>query len=65
MDFFRRTAWASFQDSDRGPAEVAELAQRLEATRSVPAEIVAELVNQLVARYLDQDTELSEALQEG
>ncbi|MBF6209039.1 MULTISPECIES: MerR family transcriptional regulator [Nocardia] len=65
MDFFRRTALASFQDSARGPAEVAELAQRLEATRSVPAEIVAELVNQLVARYLDQDTELSEALPEG
>ncbi|MET9025394.1 MerR family transcriptional regulator [Nocardia sp. NPDC004168] len=64
VDLFRRTAWASFQDSERGPAQVAELAQRLAATRPVPAETTAELVNRLVARYLDQDAELAEALPE-
>ncbi|MGQ4619670.1 MerR family transcriptional regulator [Nocardia sp. R7R-8] len=64
VDLFRRTAWASFQDSDRGPAQVAELAQRLAATRAVPAETTADLVNRLVARYLDQDAELAEALPE-
>ncbi|WP_040865471.1 MerR family transcriptional regulator [Nocardia exalbida] len=64
VDLFRRTAWASFQDSDRGPAQVAELAQRLEATRAVPAETTAELVNRLIARYLDQDAELAETLPE-
>ncbi|MGW4091277.1 MerR family transcriptional regulator [Nocardia sp. NPDC004750] len=64
VDLFRRTAWASFQGSERGPAQVAELAQRLAATRPVPAETTAELVNRLVARYLDQDAELAEALPE-
>jgi DNA-binding transcriptional MerR regulator len=64
VDLFRRTAWASFQDSDRGPAQVAELAQRLETTRAVPAETTAELVNRLIARYLDQDAELAETLPE-
>ncbi|MBF6467297.1 MerR family transcriptional regulator [Nocardia beijingensis] len=64
VDLFRRTVWASFQESDRGPAQTAELAQRLEATKDVPAQTAAELVNRLVARYLDQDTELSEALPE-
>jgi hypothetical protein len=64
VDLFRRTAWASFRDSDRGPGQVAELAQRLEATRAVPAETTAELVNRLIARYLDQDAELAETLPE-
>ncbi|MGW4328266.1 MerR family transcriptional regulator [Nocardia sp. NPDC004573] len=64
VDLFRRTVWASFQESDRGPAQTAELAQRLAATKDVPAQTAAELVNRLVARYLDQDTELSEALPE-
>ncbi|MBF6219573.1 MerR family transcriptional regulator [Nocardia abscessus] len=62
VDLFRRTAWASFQDSERGPEQVAELAQRLEETRAIPADSAAELVNQLVARYLGQDAELSETL---
>ncbi|WP_159845399.1 MerR family transcriptional regulator [Nocardia sp. CY41] len=64
VDLFRRTVWASFQESDRGPEQAAELAQRLGATKDVPAQTAAELVNRFVARYLDQDTELSEALPE-
>ncbi|WP_063022648.1 MerR family transcriptional regulator [Nocardia niwae] len=64
VDLFRRTVWSSFQESDRDPAQAAELARRLEATRAIPAETAAELVNRLVARYLDQDTELTEALPE-
>ncbi|WP_454199671.1 MerR family transcriptional regulator [Nocardia sp. Marseille-Q1738] len=62
VDLFRRTAWASFQDSPGGPAEVDDLTQRLAATRVIPGETAAELVNRFVAKYLDQDTELSEAL---
>ncbi|MEU7765498.1 MerR family transcriptional regulator [Nocardia sp. NPDC049190] len=64
VDLFRRTAWSSFQDSDRGPAEVAELGERLATTRLVPGEVTAELVSLFVARYLDQDAELVDALQE-
>ncbi|WP_174187126.1 MerR family transcriptional regulator [Nocardia barduliensis] len=64
VDLFRRTVWASFQDSDRGPARAAELAQQLDETRVIPAEVAASLVNQSVARYLGQDAELSEALPE-
>ncbi|WP_330232486.1 MerR family transcriptional regulator [Nocardia sp. NBC_00508] len=62
VDLFRRTAWASFQDSGRGPADVADLAQRLDATRVIPGETAVELVNHFVTKYLDEDTEFSEAL---
>ncbi|WP_280477495.1 MerR family transcriptional regulator [Nocardia asiatica] len=62
VDLFRRTVWASYQDSDRGPAQAAELAQRLEETRAIPADIAGAMVNQLVAKYLGQDVELSETL---
>ncbi|MGO4617632.1 MerR family transcriptional regulator [Nocardia sp. 2YAB30] len=64
VDLFRRTALASFQESDRGPAEVAELEEQLTATRAVPGAATAELVNLFVTRYLGQDTELADALPE-
>ncbi|WP_228002887.1 MerR family transcriptional regulator [Nocardia australiensis] len=64
VDLFRRTAFASFQQSERGSAEQVELGDRLRTARSLPGETTAELVNLFVARYLDQDTELAEALTE-
>lgn len=62
VDLFRGTIWASFQDSPGGPAEIADLGQQLAAARAIPGETAAELVNRFVAKYLDQDAELSEIL---
>ncbi|MFD0364561.1 MerR family transcriptional regulator [Nocardia sp. GCM10030253] len=62
VDLFRRTAFAAFQRSDRDRADRNELANRLQSTKTMSGEATAELVTLFVARYLDQDAELAEAL---
>ncbi|RDI64524.1 MerR family transcriptional regulator [Nocardia pseudobrasiliensis] len=63
VDLFERTAWQSFQQSERGSADVAELASRLTEARVAPGRVAAELVDRYVGRYLERDTaELSEIL---
>ncbi|GAB2693744.1 MerR family transcriptional regulator [Nocardia thraciensis] len=61
-DLFQRTAWSEFQQSERGPEDLGRLSERADATRTVPARMTAELVSRLVARYLEQDSELTEVL---
>jgi len=59
VDLFHRTVWEPFQRSERTPTDLAE---RVAAARDCPGQATAELVNRFVARYLEQDTELAEAL---
>ncbi|NKY87261.1 MerR family transcriptional regulator [Nocardia veterana] len=61
-DLFQRTVWTAFQQSEGAPADVARLAAGSDAVRTVSAQAGAELVGRYVARYLEQDTALSEAL---
>lgn len=61
-DLFQRTVWSGFQDSAGTPADVAGLAAGSEVIRTVPAQAGAELIGRFVARYLDQDSALNEAL---
>ncbi|MCM6776073.1 MerR family transcriptional regulator [Nocardia sp. CDC159] len=56
VDLFERTAWQSFQQSNRANEDVAELAARLSEARVVPGRMAAELVDRFVARYLERDT---------
>ncbi|MFF0491343.1 MerR family transcriptional regulator [Nocardia sp. NPDC003482] len=65
VDLFERTAWQSFQQSERTTADVAELTSRLTEARVAPGRVAAELVDRYVARYLERDTaELAELLPE-
>ncbi|WP_330257039.1 MerR family transcriptional regulator [Nocardia sp. NBC_00565] len=62
IDLFHRTAWEPYRRSERTPTDLAVLADRVAATRVRPGEASAELVNRFIARYLEQDSELNEAL---
>ncbi|MFQ6328055.1 MerR family transcriptional regulator [Nocardia sp. CWNU-33] len=62
VDLFRRTTFAKFQQSEKDSADRAELAERLAATKSMSGEATSELVTLFVARHLDQDAEISDAL---
>ncbi|MEV0297711.1 MerR family transcriptional regulator [Nocardia sp. NPDC050710] len=62
VDLFHRTAWQSFQESERSSADLAELTERLAITRVIPGQLTAELVNRMVGKYLEHDSELIEAL---
>lgn len=64
LDLFNRTAWEPFQRSQRAAPDLAELIERLDATRSVPGQATAELVDRLVARYLEQNGDLARVLTE-
>ncbi|WP_280268414.1 MerR family transcriptional regulator [Nocardia wallacei] len=61
-DLFQRTAWSEYQQSERGSEDLGRLSERADTTRTVPARMSAELIARLVARYLDQDSELAEVL---
>jgi DNA-binding transcriptional MerR regulator len=63
-DLFRRTGWVTFQHSDRGPADRAILEVQLGVVREVPGQAGSDLVSRLLAHYLDQDSEVAEALAE-
>ncbi len=62
IDLFQRSAWEPYQNSGRTPADQAVLADRVAETRIRPGQAAAELVNRSVAKYLEQDSELTEAL---
>ncbi|MEU6564595.1 MerR family transcriptional regulator [Nocardia nova] len=61
-DLFQRTVWTTYQNSAAGPADLARMAAGAEAVRIVPAQAAGELIGRFAARYLDQDTALTEAL---
>ncbi|MFC9897802.1 MerR family transcriptional regulator [Nocardia sp. NPDC127579] len=62
VELFRRTAWQSFQQSERADRDVAEFAERMAAARTAPGQVIAELVDRFVARQFDQDAEFTEVL---
>lgn len=62
VDLFHRTAWEPYRRSERTPTDQAILVDRVAVTRVRPGEATAELVNRFIARYLEQDSELNEAL---
>ncbi|WP_227983711.1 MerR family transcriptional regulator [Nocardia spumae] len=61
-DLFQRTVWTAYQQSEGGPAAVAQLSAGADVVRTVPGRAGAELIGRFVARYLDQDSALAEAL---
>lgn len=65
VELFQRTAWTAYQDSERGPEDLARLSDQLAATRSVAVQTATELVERSIAGYLAGDAELSEVLSEG
>ncbi|MEU1986289.1 MerR family transcriptional regulator [Nocardia sp. NPDC019395] len=60
VDLFHRTAWQQYRDSERNPADLAELTGQLQLARTLPGKVSAELVNRFVAHYIESDSELSE-----
>lgn len=62
VDLFHRSAWEPYQHSERTAADQAVLADRVAETRVRPGQATAELVNRFIAKYLEQDSELTEAL---
>jgi hypothetical protein len=62
VELFHRTAWAAYQNSERGSEDLAVLAEQLATTRSVAAATSAELIERFITMYLDGDTELSEVV---
>ncbi len=63
-DLFQRTVWTTYQNSEGGSADLARMAAGVEAVRVVPAQAAGELIGRFAARYLDQDSALTEALAE-
>ncbi|QXN95603.1 MerR family transcriptional regulator [Nocardia iowensis] len=62
VELFRQTAWHTYQQSEQSPADAAELTERLTEIKRAAGQITTELVVRSVARYLDSDSELAEAL---
>ncbi|MEV5649895.1 MerR family transcriptional regulator [Nocardia sp. NPDC052254] len=61
-DLFQRTVWTTYQNSEATSADLARMAAGVEAVRVVPAQAAGELIGRFAARYLDQDSALTEAL---
>ncbi|WP_405136743.1 MerR family transcriptional regulator [Nocardia sp. NBC_01388] len=61
-DLIHRTAWESYRNSDRTVADIAELAESVGVLRSAPVPAVAGVLPRLIARSVEQDVELTEAL---
>lgn len=62
VDIFHRMGWEPFLRSQRTPEDLAKVTEHLAAARVIPSRATAELVSQLVLRYLEQDTtELADA----
>ncbi|MEU1526989.1 MerR family transcriptional regulator [Nocardia rhamnosiphila] len=60
VDLFHRTTWQKYQDSGQEAADLAELTGQLQLARTLPGKAAAELVNKLVAHYIDSDSELAD-----
>ncbi len=61
-DLFQRTVWTTYRNSEAAAADLARMAAGVEAVRTVPAQTASELIGRFAARYLDQDSALTEAL---
>ncbi|MGW0006518.1 MerR family transcriptional regulator [Nocardia grenadensis] len=60
VDLFHRTAWQKYRESGQEAADLAELTGQLQLARTLPGKAAAELVNKLVAHYIDSDSELAD-----
>lgn len=62
VDLLHREAWDPYRRSERTPADLVELSEQVRVARTLPGQVAAGLVTQLIDRELGHDVELSELL---